>query len=90
MTASLEFKRGDTFALDCRVQEYANGSAYSLAGWTVRSQVRRASGVLVSELTVDMTDAAIGRYSLTCDDATGTTGWPIETLMVRVTRDETR
>lgn len=66
------FKRGDTFSL----QATANGE--DITSWTIQSQVREATGTLVSELVVTKTDAVNGEYSLTHSGAT--TAWPIKVL----------
>lgn len=66
------FKRGDTFSL----QATANGE--DITSWTIQSQIRDASGTLVSELVVTKTDAINGEYSLAHSGTTD--AWPLKVL----------
>lgn len=69
----ITLKRGDTLAVDGVVAQDAGG-AVDLTGYTVRSQVRRQSGDLVSALTVTVTNAALGTFTLVAA-AAETRGW---------------
>ena len=70
------FKQGDTFALACVYKE--NDAPASLVGFTIKSQIRDSSGVLVAELvaTIDPDqDANKGKFSLTFSP---TDEWPVD------------
>jgi hypothetical protein len=73
----LKIKQGDTFKLDAAVK--LDGSPQSISGWTTTCQLNTKSGVKVVDLTVTVTDAANGEYQLTAPS--GTTSWPIGTLV---------
>lgn len=98
----IDWKRGDHFSIACQYKDDAGvNTDFTSLGITVRSQVRRPDGRLVSELAVTL--GATGAYLL--DHAT--TGWPLgdliwdiqytlatkpfstQTMIVRVTRGAT-
>ena len=74
----ITIKKGDTLALSCKLTE-DDGTAINLTAVTITSQVRKAVGSeLVANLTVVVTNAALGEYSLTSTD---TSNWPVDTLI---------
>lgn len=75
MSVLFSIKRGDTYLLDAQVS--VDGTAKDMAGWTLRSQIRR-NKVLVAECTVAWLDQVAGKYRLTVP--AGTAGWPVDTL----------
>lgn len=77
----LELKRGDTLALDCQALATADGPAIDLTGWALRAQVRTHAGALLAELSVTVTDATEGRYSLGALAATTATWAPGMAIM---------
>lgn len=58
-----EVKRGDTLVLGCAAQDAA-GLPVDLAGITIRAQLRTERGALLSDLVVDLVNAAQGTYEL--------------------------
>jgi hypothetical protein len=74
---TIEIKRGDTFDLECTAYESLDGPARSLAGWSIRSQVRSQSGALLTELVVTMTDVATGSYRLSLGPGSNTSTWSV-------------
>jgi hypothetical protein len=60
----IEIKRGDTLALDCQALS-APKTPQSLAGWTIRAQIRDRAKAMLADLMVTIEDAAEGRYVLT-------------------------
>ncbi len=74
MALTLEHKRGDTFRFSAVLRETKTGPAMDLTGWTIASMVRDADSVLIDTLTVTVTDAAAGEYSLLVED---TSAWPV-------------
>lgn len=78
------FKQGTTFALPLRLHPVVAGAAVAdLTGWSARSQIRQASGALVSDLNVDWVDRAQRLVTLTCP-ATVTTAWPVARLNIDI------
>lgn len=78
----MKFKRGDTFDFSGPVQVTESGTPVAdFTGWTARSQVRSASGVLVSDLTVTWLDRVPGTIRLV---DSSTTDWPIGTVSMDV------
>jgi hypothetical protein len=75
-----EFKRGDTFNLTCTYKE--NGVATSIVDYTLRSQVKTLSGVLLAELEVTVADQILspGVFYL----KTNSTAWPIGNVLVDI------
>jgi hypothetical protein len=74
-----QFKRGDTFALVCIYK--VDGVPTSIAGFDVRSQLRRTNKTLVADFTANIANQSTdpGKFTLTPD--TDTEDWPIETLV---------
>lgn len=71
-------KKGDTLALSCQLKD-ADGLPIDLTTYTISSQVRRPSGLtLVDTLTVTITDAAAGEYSIY---SSATSAWPVDLLL---------
>lgn len=76
------FKRGDSFALTCTHK--VAGVAASLAGVTIRAQLRNAFGGLVCDLVATIaTDqiASPGLFSLRPSDQSLTRTWPAPGLL---------
>ena len=71
---SINFKRGDTFSLDCTRKD-SGGTAINLTGYTITSSVKMG-GSFSDTLTVTVTDAAAGQFTLT-KAAASTASWPI-------------
>lgn len=59
---SIQFKRGDTFERNCQLTE--NGTPIDITGWSIKSQIRDSSGVLIDDLDTSITDVATGLYKL--------------------------
>lgn len=78
VTASYSFKRGDDFNLAFSLTDPNNANApVDITGWTIRSQIRRGNN-LTAELTVTITDAVNGNFTLTAG-STLTAGWKVDT-----------
>ena len=79
-TSELTHKRGDTFLANCTYTA-SDLTPISLAGVTVRSQIRTFTGVLVSELAVTIEDQLTlpGKFRLRAE-ASNTETWPEEIL----------
>lgn len=78
MTTSLPtIKRGDSFVLSCTYKE--DGEPVDLTVFTITSQVRDSSGVLVEEFTAELLDQETnpGVFTLTSADPSL---WPIDEL----------
>lgn len=60
----LGIKRGDSLVLDCQVLTTDGVTPLDLTGWLIRSQVRNVKEGLLADLTVTITGAEEGRYSL--------------------------
>ena len=75
-----EFKRGDTFNLTCTYKE--SGVATALVDYTIKSQVKTLSGVLLAELEVTVADQVLtpGLFYL----KTNSTAWPIGNVFVDI------
>lgn len=70
-------KKGDTLALSCSLKD-SDGVPINLTSVTITSQVRNAIiGTLVQDLTVIITNAVLGEYTLTSAD---TSNWPVDSL----------
>ena len=74
----IHLKRGDTFSLAAVVQ--GDGVAADITGWTIASQIRTASGTLIDTLTVAVTSAVAGTYTLDESAAGVTEAWPVGKL----------
>jgi len=70
----IPFKRGDTFDMALTWVEPDGTTPKDLTGVTIKSEVR--AGVFTDELTVTVTDAAAGEFSLTRAFA-DTEDWPL-------------
>ena len=70
-----KIKRGDTFIVEAALTQ--SGDPQDLAGWSIRSQVRRGNK-LVADLAVEYVNRAQGVYRLSAPD--GTADWPVDTL----------
>lgn len=84
--ATINHKRGDTFELTCSLEN--GGNDVNITGWTVAAQLRQSDDTLVQSLTVTVTDAAAGEFTITAAN-TETDGWPIAALEVDVEFTET-
>ena len=72
--ATITHKRGDTFELSCTLEN--QGVAVDITNFTITSQVRQSDDTLLQALTVTVTDAAAGAFTLGAT-ATETEGWGI-------------
>jgi hypothetical protein len=70
---SINFKRGDTLSISCTRKD-SSGSAINLAGYTITSSVKM--GAFTDTLTVTVTNAAAGEFTLT-KAAANTASWPL-------------
>lgn len=84
--ATINHKRGDTFELTCSLEN--GGNDVNITGWTVAAQLRQSDDTLVQSLTVTVTDAAAGEFTITAAN-TETDDWPIAALEVDVEFTET-
>ena len=75
MSSLAPIKRGDTFLLNCVYK--VDGVPVSLAGATIRAQIRQSNGTLISSLTPALLSPA-SQFTLT--PATATTSWPVDIL----------
>ncbi len=75
--ATFIHKRGDTFALASSVEN--EGVAVDITNWTIESQVRQVDDTLVQNLTVTVTDAANGLFTISAT-ALETESWPVANL----------
>jgi hypothetical protein len=76
MALTVRHKRGDTFQYEATLRD-GSGVAISLAGWTIKSQVRDRDGDLLSAAVVTVTNAAAGEYQVVIAD---TRHWPIRAV----------
>lgn len=72
-TQVIEFKRGDTFFLEC-TRTTSAGVAFDLTGYTITAQVRVDD--FLGDLTVAITDAAAGEFTLSATQVQ-TALWPV-------------
>lgn len=71
-----EFKTGDTYALACTYK--VNDAAVDLTGYTIASQLRSDTYVLISDTTVEIDAdqvANAGKFTITASPA-DTSSWP--------------
>jgi len=73
ITKSINFKRGDTLSMTCQ-RLTAAAAAFNLVGYTIAATVR--NGGFSQALTVTVTDAALGQFTLS-QTAANTALWPI-------------
>ena len=74
MATSIQHKRGDTFLFSAVLRESKTGPVTDLTNWEIASMIRDADDVLIDEVTVTVTNAANGAYTLRVDE---TTAWPV-------------
>lgn len=72
---TIALKRGDTLSVAAALAQ-DSGAPVDLTGYVVRSQVRTPQGALVAELSVVVTDAPLGAYTLAAT-APETQLWPV-------------
>lgn len=72
--ATITHKRGDTFELSCTLEN--QGVPVDITNFTITSQLRLSDDTLLQALTVTVTDAAAGAFTLGAT-ATETEGWGI-------------
>jgi hypothetical protein len=77
---TIPFKRGNTFLLEAAVTQHYRNLPVDITGWTIRCHVKNGS-TLISDLSVTITNAVKGLYTLSCED---TSDWPITTLRADV------
>lgn len=73
-TTTVQHKRGDTFLYAAALLESKTGPVINIADWTITSMIRDLDGMLIADLTVTITDAAQGEYTVSLDD---TADWPV-------------
>ncbi len=73
-------KRGDSFSLPCRYKE--NGTATTVAGFTITAQVRTSQGVKLTDLTVTKADQGTspGVFVLDVPEGQNPPDWPVDEL----------
>jgi len=76
----LQHKRGDTFVLTAQYCQ-DNGTPASLAGYSIKSQLRDQGDNLVHEFAINVTDEALGKFSFTPVD---TSQWPLGALVMDI------
>ena len=65
--SSLKFKRGDSFKRDIQLTDpNKNNTPVSIENWTISCQIRYSSS-LAASVTVTVTDAALGEFTLSMD-----------------------
>lgn len=79
--ATITHKRGDTFELTCSLEN--QGNDVDITGWTVAAQLRKTDDTLVQNMTITVTNAAAGEFTISAPD-TETDDWPIENLEIDV------
>ena len=74
------FKRGDTWSLDCTYKR--QGTPVSVADISIRSQIRKSDYTMVTDLIVTKGDQATkpGTFALT-PKVSDTTTWPLDKLI---------
>jgi len=72
--ATITHKRGDTFELSCTLEN--EGNIVDITNFTITSQLRLPDDTLLQALTVTVTDAAAGAFTLSAT-ATETEGWDV-------------
>ena len=73
--AVISHKRGDTFEISCTLED--EGVPVDLTNFTIASQIRDSSDNLLQPLTVTVTDAVNGEFSLSATPAETET-WDVE------------
>jgi hypothetical protein len=76
---TLRHKRGDTFIAACVRRHPVTGAVLDITSTTIQAQVRRGS--FVATLSVAVTSAAAGEYTLSAT-AAQTASWPAGGLAV--------
>lgn len=76
---TLKIKTGETFLLGGTYLDDDGITPKSLAGVTLKSQIRTNNDVLVANLTVTVTNEAAGKFTLSCPE--GTALWPVGTQL---------
>ena len=72
--ATITHKRGDTFELSCTLEN--EGVAVDITNFTITSQLRLPDDTLLQALTVTVTDAAAGAFTLSAT-SNETEGWGV-------------
>lgn len=65
--ATITHKRGDTFELAATLENA--GNAVDITNFTITSQIRQSDDTLLQALTVTVTDAAAGEFTLSATAA---------------------
>lgn len=65
--ATINHKRGDTFELSCTLEN--EGNPVDITNFTITSQIRSPDDSLLQALTVTVTDAANGAFTLSATPA---------------------
>ena len=79
--ANITHKRGDT--LEWIVTLTQNVTAVDISDWTITSQIRQDSHILIANLTVTKLNSSQGQFSLTATP-TQTAAWPLGAHLVDI------
>lgn len=79
--ATIAHKRGDTFELTCSLEN--GGNDVDITGWTVAAQLRKTDDTLVQAMTITVTNASAGEFTITAAN-TETDDWPLGNLDIDV------
>lgn len=69
----VEHKRGDSFIANVTYRNADTQVAIDITSIDIKSQIRSATGILITELIVAKTEPLLGKFTLTDDD---TQDWP--------------
>ncbi len=76
MATTISFKVGDTFKLSGQlVSDQVANTPVNITGYTIRSQLRN-DAALIQSMTVSITDAVNGRYTVSATPVQ-TAAWPV-------------
>lgn len=72
---TIVIKQGESFILDGQYLEDDGVTPKSLAGVTLKSQVRNKGSAVLATLTITILDESLGTYRINAPD--GTLSWPV-------------
>ena len=73
MILRVEHKRGDSFIANVTYRNADTQVAIDITSIDIKSQIRSATGILITELIVAKTEPLLGKFTLTDND---TQDWP--------------
>lgn len=79
--ATISHKRGDTFELNCSIEN--GGVGVDITAWTITSQARDDDDSVLQSFTVTKTNASTGQFSLSAT-ATQTESWGLGSYSVDI------